>query len=445
LPPANASWVERRHLRKAVGKSGSTAQAGGSIVRTAVINTEKRQRSLRRKILYAAVPTVLAFLAIEGAFRLYFLMRGEAALAKLYERWSHNPAFTSKAWFSREFAAASLNQPPEGSTPVGTCIKVPGDYKDRFFTVKNGSRVTVGFDRAALPPGRRPRTLFVFGGSTTYCAEVPDEFTWASELQKLLSAIPETKDIEVINCGNNGAVALQEVERLEYEIGRNNVPDFVVFFDGDNEVFQGVVFGEPGGTQYGTYQKHTSASLFVILRRIAGISVAAQTIYHSILDSQRHNDLPHTRSQTKLRELSQQTADVYEQNLLRACEICKRHGIHMIVCLQPNMFTLNRPWTAQEKALQGEERKSHAAAFQTCYPFLREKLSKLKDQGVMAYDLSDAFDCTTDPIYVDGCHVESKGNRLIAEAILKRVRPILEGCSSLETAGPVEFKRRAKG
>lgn len=408
---------------------------------TTVKNRDKRQRSLTRKIVYAAIPTILAFLLIEGAFRLYYMMRGEAALRNLYERWSHNPAFTSKPWFSREFAAAALNQPPDGYTPPGTCIKIPADYKDRFFTVQNGSRATVGFDRAGLPPGRRPRKLFVFGGSTTYCAEVPDDFTWASELQKLLAAIPETKDIEVVNCGNNGAVALQEVERLEYEIRRNNIPDFAVFFDGDNEVFQGVVFGEPGGTQYGTYQKHVNRSLFV-LKRVAGISVAAQTIYHSILDSQRHNDLPHTRSDAKLRELSQETADVYERNLLRASELCNRHGIRMLVFLQPNLFTLDRPWSPQESTLKAAERKSHASAFQTCYPVLRERLRQLKEQGIMAYDLSNMFDSTVEPIYVDGCHVESTGNRLIALAILKRAFPVLKDPSAFpaiaRTAEPHE-------
>jgi lysophospholipase L1-like esterase len=373
---------------------------------------------------------------IEGMFRLYIRVGGEISLGHLYELWSQNPAMTSEPWFSREFAAASLAQPPEGCTPTGTSIKIPADYQDRFFTVRDGSRATVGFDRKTLPPGRRPRKLFVFGGSTTYCAEVPNDLTWASQLQKRLATTPETRDIEVVNYGIHGAVAFQEVGRLEYEIRRKNIPDFCVFFDGINEVFQGVIFGEPGGTHFGTFRKHTDTSLFTILRQAGRVSVAATTIYHSILDSQRQNDLPHTRSQAKLRELAQATANVYERELVRGQEICNEHGIRMIVCLQPNLFMIGRPLTSQEIALKVMDRKSHVSAFQTCYPFLRDKVRLLQERGMMAYDLTDAFNGTIEPIFVDGSHVGATGNRLIGEAILTRALPALRGPLSMVGALP---------
>jgi hypothetical protein len=51
---------------------------------------------------------------------------------------------------------------------------------------------------------------------------------------------------------------------------------------------------------------------------------------------------------------------------------------------------------------------------------LREKLERLKQQGIVAYHISDAFNGNTEPIFVDEFHVESTGNRLIAEAILPR-------------------------
>src|SRR5262245_34677590 len=152
----------------------------------------KRRRSWKRKLLYAAIPTILAFLAIEGLFRLYALVQEAAWNRREYERLSRHPAYMSKPWSAPVW---------KWRTPVGTHLVVPNDVKEEFFTIEDGFRRTVGFNPGGLPPGRRPRKLFVLGGSTTFCVEVPDDLTWASQLQQRLAAIPETRDIEVINCG----------------------------------------------------------------------------------------------------------------------------------------------------------------------------------------------------------------------------------------------------
>jgi lysophospholipase L1-like esterase len=408
----------------------------------------ERQRSLRRKLFYSAMPTILAFLIVEGLFRIYFLMQTDALNRREYERWLHHPAYASKPWFSGEFAASFMARPKweEGWSPEGTHLVIPFDYKDRFYTIRDGIRATVGFDPSALPSGRRPRKLFVLGGSTTYCQEVPDDFTWASQLQKRLAAIPETRDIEVVNYGFAAAVSLQEVERLEYEIARNNIPDFCIFLDGMNDAFQAVVNGDPGGTICGAGQTYTSAGLLSTLKSIARMSVAAQTIYISILSSQRRNDPAHTQSEAKVRELAKMSVDIYVLNLLHAQEICDRYRIRMIVFLQPHLYSISgRPWTPHERATADMMTKSHADALRVCYPLLREKLGLLKQRGILTYDISDAFNDNREPIFVEQYHVESTGNRLIAEAILTKVLPVfLDSSSSPETALPLEPDRRAE-
>jgi hypothetical protein len=266
--------------------------------------------------------------------------------------------------------------------------------------------------------------------------EVPDELTWASQLQQRLASIPETRDIEVVNCGINAAVSLQEVERLEYEVRRNNIPDFCIFFDGINDVHQGIINVGPGATMRDAARAYNGSALFVILRRIARVSLAARTIYHSIRISQHSNDPAHTRVDAKVRELAKTTADVYERSLLRAKEICDHHGIRMMVFLQPHLFSIGMPWTSHDRAAAGRMPKSQGDALRVCYPLLREKLSRLRQQGVLAYDITDAFDGNVEPIFVDEYHVEGTGNRLIAEAILQHALPILKDSSPLRLAGP---------
>jgi hypothetical protein len=415
---------------------------------TRVETRGKRHRSLTRKLLYSAVPTILAFLIVECVFRVYDLVQTDNAARRIYKELSQHPAYASKPWFTREFVASWSGREMTSKcfTPVGTRLKLPTDYKDRFFTERDGIRATVGFDPGGVPPGRRPRKLFLLGGSTTHCGNVPDSLTYASQLQKRLAAIPETRDIEVVNCGAGGAVSFEEVERLEYEIGRNNVPDFCIFFHGINEALQGVVNGLPGGTIFEVERNYGNKGLFMTLKQLARLSVAARTIYHSIVSSQRRNDPVHTRSEAKVRELAKASADCYERNMLRAKEICDRYRIRMIVFLQPQLYSISgRPWTSSEQATADRMRKSHGVAMRVCYPLLREKLGLLKQRGIMVYDVSDALDANLEPIFADDFHVESTGNRLIAEAILKRALPSLrDSSSSLEAALPLELDRRVE-
>jgi hypothetical protein len=267
---------------------------------------------------------------------------------------------------------------------------------------------------------------------------MPDNLTYASQLQERLAAISETRDVEVVNCGAGGAVSFEEVERLEYEIGRNNVPDFCVFFHGINDAVQGVVNGLPGGTIFEVERNYGKKSLFMILKPIARVSVAARSIYHSIVESQRNNDPVHTRSEPKTRELAKASAECYERNMLRAKEICDRYHVRMIVFLQPQLYSISgRPWTSDEQAKADRFRKSHGDAIRVCYPLLREKLDLLRQRGIVAYDVSDAFNDNLEPIFDDDFHVESTGNRLIAEAILKKALPVLKDSSpSLNRAAP---------
>jgi hypothetical protein len=391
----------------------------------------KRPRPLHRTLLYAAIPTMLALLIIEGVFRLYALVHDADALRRYHELLVQRRAFASKPWLSREYVASLMSREASFFTPPRTQLVLPKDYQDRFFTIHDGIRRTVGFDPAGVVQSGRPRRLFVLGGSTTYCEEVPDEFTWASQLQKRLAAIRETSDIEVVNCGIPAAVSVEEVQRLEYEISRNNTPDFCIFLNGINDANQGVVNGNPGHSVHETARTYGNQGLFRALRVIAKFSVAARTIYQSILSSQRRNEPPSPRSAADVEKLAQTVADVYERAMLHAQQICTQYHIRMIVFLQPHVFTIARPWTADEREAAGRVRKDYVEALRVCYPLLREKLKLLRQRGIAAHDISDAFDGNLEPIFVDSLfHVESTGNRLVAEAILNRALPVLNQSAS---------------
>jgi hypothetical protein len=161
------------------------------------------------------------------------------------------------------------------------------------------------------------------------------------------------------------------------------------------------------------------------VRRLGRFSVAARTIHRWTLASQARNDPP-PRSEADELRLARATAECYEGNMLRAKDICDRYRIRMVVFLQPHVFSIGgRPWTPNERWAAGRMRKGLGDALRLCYPLLREKLALLRERQIPAYDISDAFDDNREPIFIDEYHVESTGNRLIAEAVLKRALPLL--------------------
>ncbi len=224
--------------------------------------------------------------------------------------------------------------------------------------------------------------------------------------------------------------------------GGHVIPDICIFFDGVNDANQGIVNGNPWGTIRETERVYSSTGLFSALKRIAAVSVAARTVYHSIVNTQRRN-IAAPRSPAEVGEMAHAVAEVYERNMLRANEICDRYHIRMIVFLQPHLFSIGRTLTADEKATAAGIRKREAQALRACYPLLREKLDKLRQRGILAYDISDAFDGNLEPIFVDDYHVESTGNGLIADAILKQALPVLSD-SSQEDAPPVKSHGRTE-
>ena len=73
--------------------------------------------------------------------------------------------------------------------------------QSKMISFKEGLRTT---SFAPINPTNR---IFLFGGSTMLCAEVPDDYTISSQLQKIVNSdsTSSTKRYEVINCGVTGA------------------------------------------------------------------------------------------------------------------------------------------------------------------------------------------------------------------------------------------------
>ena len=107
--------------------------------------------------------------------------------------------------------------------------------------------------------------VFMFGGSTTLCAEAPDDLTISSELAKLLHFSQRQSRYVVVNYGVSGFVNDNEVHLLVDLLRSGKRPDIVIFLDGANEISNKVLKGIPH-YRYNTYQdigKRYSIRVFI--------------------------------------------------------------------------------------------------------------------------------------------------------------------------------------
>ena len=101
------------------------------------------------------------------------------------------------------------------------------DFDGDYINIENGRRVTTD------SKGLRQHRVLVFGGSTIFCAEVPDSMTIPSQLQKLV--LENGYEFDVINYGISGIRIENQFAILKTVIDLG-ADDTVVFYDGVNDL-----------------------------------------------------------------------------------------------------------------------------------------------------------------------------------------------------------------
>lgn len=127
---------------------------------------------------------------------------------------------------------------------------------------------------------------------------------------------------------------------------------------------------------------------------------------------------------------------VWKESALEMRALCDGYGIRFYHFLQPNQHVVgSKPLSAEERALVTGVGNPWAAHVERSYPLLRQAGRELREVGVRFHDLTEIFHGVEEPVYVDDCcHVNPRGNALLAEAI---ARAILEdGGASRSPGGP---------
>lgn len=366
-----------------------------------------------KKITFALIPATVLFIGLEVTF-LLLEIRYPACWSPLDWQRMNDPAYTQEDWFTERFIHELYVGGSKYYQSKKRTFLLLEDQHSKYFNVVRGLRVTTEPIWKIGDP--RPIVVMLLGGSTTYCSEVPDQHTWASYLQGFFTSDGFVRNVRVVNLGVPGASSRQEVSRLKFEIQQGFIPDVCVFLDGVNDVAQGVYNKGPHTTIH-EESKHYRKKWY---RRVAGHSSFLRFAYANLLPL--HQTRPrHIDDGNTIAQLAITTGDVYYDNVSEAKKICDTYGIAMFAFLQPNLYTLNRPLTEQEKRHHNMLKPGMDVCVAKTYPVLRDRLNRLSEEGVRAIDISNVFDDCPDPVYLDFCHVSGRGNNRIAKSIHKHI------------------------
>ena len=366
---------------------------------------------------WLAIFVVLA-LCIEGATRLVFPYAPPSP--KDY-RSGRPPAYRNSPFFSQAFIDEQFAHRPWVVLAERRMV-YPADYHGRWYNDENGMR------RTANVPAT-DRHILLVGSSTVYGAEVPDEYTIASYLQKRINAQGGVK-YAVENVGAEGVNVTQQLERLKtLQFGDRDV---VLFYDGTSDAVQGVFYANIDGWIVEENQKHLND--YVVKHQAQLQRLARYCRFCDWLFVQTTDYLPeHMKHPERIKALAVETREKMLTRLLQSDEYIRSRGARFIHVLQPDLFS--RQLRNYERPLVDNHfltMKGMDTALLEAHRELAPLTQVLIDRKVSAYDASKIFDSVDEPIYFDFAHTNELGNRIIADYLFDVL--VREGVVSSERA-----------
>lgn len=259
--------------------------------------------------------------------------------------------------------------------------------------VVNNFRLTVGCPRVFNS------TIHLLGGSTTFCAESPNELTYASILQELVNE--QYKDIRVLNYGFSGATLPRLVERIEQSEVKND--DLVIAYMGINESGHLMIEKKTVMAKFFRLIPRYNELIFVLAQK----SLAAEWLKSATVKQRwKMNIAGH---------------EALENGVSRLVEFCDKSGASLVFILQPSLFT-KKSFSKYEIELLKNANSEFIHLTKICYERIEEMLRAKTSQKVVfnsAIALMD--DCEISP-YMDTFHVNDSGNQIIAKSIFDLVK-----------------------
>jgi lysophospholipase L1-like esterase len=281
--------------------------------------------------------------------------------------------------------------------------------------------------------------IMVLGGSTVMGqgAVTPKDNLPAN----IKSLLPSTsgRNIEVINAGRGGYTSGQELLYLMSEVVYFS-PDLVIVYDGWNDaLYNNELLKKYGDrliplrstTHYAMEERlidsyTVAGSLHHVIQNVLDRTVAflrQWATFETLIKTKEWLANKYRISQkASAPEYFPRSVDLYQENLERMICLARFHKFKIALFLQPILSAGGKSLTEEEKRYDRIEVSEHPFYLDAKIMFqhLREKY--VRDNNILINDVSECFSDTPDTVYVDSGHLNAKGNTIVANAIVQRLR-----------------------
>lgn len=290
------------------------------------------------------------------------------------------------------------------------------DFSSKTFTVEQGYRKTV---QSAYNQTDSAVTVWMFGGSTMFCADTPDDWTISSRLAaKLKEAYPNRK-FTIQNYGLPGFVNDQEAVLLSKLLMQGKRPDVVIFYDGFNEGHLKVAMAKP--------MAHGFYSLYDQIYRSIKERLWANLVWKSSLLTlvmrSRTAEMQFEKDENILKARSEEVCTSYVNTITYVQNLAEMYKFKAYFFWQPSLLTAPKPLVSSEATLKTMMQGSNGKGYEILLETVRRRVFDNPTFPIKtAFNINNAFENVKETAFVDYAHLGPYGNDSIADAMLKNLQ-----------------------
>lgn len=262
------------------------------------------------------------------------------------------------------------------------------------------------------------RKVFVFGGSAIWGVGSRDNYTIPSFLSRNLNCSGE--HFYTVNFGESAYISTQEVIMLITELRKGNIPDYVIFYDGVNDVLAAFENRKAGLIKHYPYLRMKFAMKPKIFNEMTKAAFQDKSKLFFTIDSsiskyiKKEKD-PYEYSEQELKALTIEIIEEYKKNIFLIEKLSKAYGFKYKFIWQPILFTIPLKTDEELSCLKQKNKNLEKLYFYTY---------KLTDNLNIPnfYNLSHIFDNKNETAFIDWCHIGEKQNQIVADKIFSLIK-----------------------
>lgn len=320
------------------------------------------------------------------------------------------PAYSDSPYFNADFIHESANGE---RSRLDDKVRRLINFEGKYINVIDGHR------RTAFVPENATNTVHIYGSSTMYSQEVPDEYTIPSIVQRKVNEI--TTKYKVVNYG---AVSMNSEQQLYflYET-KLKEGDIVIFDDGGPDILHNVYNGYEHGININTLRNSQKpgileSQIVPVLEKVKLINFAQLLKYIK----QKSPPL-NMRNAEEVKARAIKASANFANNIRLAHQYSKMSGADFYHFFQPSIFSL-KSRTKHEQFLidnflltpPGMEQ-----AFNYSIDAFISHSNALNSEGIVSIDLSNVLDNRQGEVFLDFAHTTERANEAIAMAIFSNI------------------------